>query len=302
MHGAELLDGKDETSIHTNGRTHDGMRANFIGPDLGPNPAAVKSEVTLDTRPAEGLADNDDSYVDRAKKDLDSCHAYRVESLPGSHKFGSEFIVAIAGDPDPAAKESDVVWGLTADLSDTIPSQDRAMYLSKSVNGGVTWTQVARLDSRYFDAKIGEGLRNELSVSPGGTDFVITTQKGAFQVFPGSGTSDAMVRAIAGPRVPRPRPRLTRPKRPGDPIMAGVVRMTADGKHMMIGYGYFDLNPRIFTYHKDEAGHGSKISLFLIFRAIWISCPWSLMTRRLRVQPHSISGPETRPIDSICRR
>ena len=62
------------------------------------------------------------------------------------------------------------------------------MYISKSVDGGETWTQVVRLDSRYFDAKIGEGLRNELSVSPGGTDFVITTQKGAFQVFPGSGT------------------------------------------------------------------------------------------------------------------
>ena len=162
--------------------------------------------------------------------------------------------MAIADDSDPEASDRDVVWGLTVDVSDTIPSQDRAMYISKSTDSGVTWTQIARLDSRYFDAKIGEGLRNELSVSPGGTDFVITTQKGAFQVFPGPGTSDALVRAIPGPRVPRPRPRLTRPKRPGDPIMAGVVRMTADGKHMMIGYGYFDLNPRILTYHRDEAG------------------------------------------------
>ena len=36
--------------------------------------------------------------------------------------------------------------------------------------------------------------------------------------------------------------------------MAGVVRITADGKHMMVGYGYFDLNPHIFTYHKDDGG------------------------------------------------
>lgn len=215
-----------------------------------PNQAAFRSDV----EPARTVANSDDRGAGSAERDLESCHAYKVKSLPGSQRFGSDFIVAIAGDPDPEAADRDAVWGLTVDVSDTIPSQDRAMYISKSTDNGATWNQVVRLDSRYFDAKIGEGLRNELSVSPGGTDFVITTQRGAFQVFPGSGTSDAMVRAIPGPRVPRPRPRLTRPKRPGDPIMAGVVRMTGDGKHMMVGYGYFDLNPRIFTYHRDEAG------------------------------------------------
>ena len=196
----------------------------------------------------------DQSRHDDAKKDLDSCRAYRVTSLPGSHHFGSEFIVAMASDPDPKAEGPDVVWGLTADLSDTIPSWDWAMYISKSIDGGETWTQVARLDSNYFNAKIGEGLRNGLSVSSGGTDLVITTQRGAFQVLPESSASGAVVKSIAGPRVPHPRPRLSRPKRAGDPIMAGVVQITADGKHMMVGYGYFDLNPQIFTYHKDDAG------------------------------------------------
>ncbi len=202
----------------------------------------------------DSLSASDDSDTDHAKKDPDICRVHRVTSLPGSHHFGSEFIVAMASDPDPKASGSDVVWALTADLSDTIPSSDRAMYISKSIDGGETWTQVARLDSNYFNAKIGEGLRNGLSVSSGGSDLVITTQRGAFQVLPESSASGAVVKSIAGPRVPHPRPRLSRPKRAGDPIMAGVVQITADGKHMMVGYGYFDLNPQIFTYHKGDGG------------------------------------------------
>jgi hypothetical protein len=191
------------------------------------------------------------------KNDSDSCHAHRVTSLPGSHAFGSEFIVAMASDPDPEAKDSSTVWALTADLSDTIPASDRAMYISKSVDGGETWIQVVRLDSRYFDAKIGEGLRNGLSVSPGAADLVITTQRGAFQVIPQSGDSDAVVKSIPGLRVPHPRPRLSRPKKAGDPLMAGVVQITSDGKEMVVGYGYFDLKPQLITYHK--AGDGSWI-------------------------------------------
>lgn len=33
-------------------------------------------------------------------------------------------------------------------------------------------------------------------------------------------------------------------------MRAGVVKITGDGKRMIIGYGYFDLNPQIFTYHR----------------------------------------------------
>jgi hypothetical protein len=86
---------------------------------------------------------------------------------------------------------------------------------------------------------------------------VITTQEGAFQVFPQSGTSDTVVNSIVGPRVPHPRPELSIPKNEGDPVRAGVVAITADGKHMIVGYGYFDLNPQLFTYHRDN--HGSWI-------------------------------------------
>jgi hypothetical protein len=126
-----------------------------------------------------------------AIKDLDSCRVHEVRNLPGSHEFGSNFVEAMAGDPNPRAKDRNVVWGLTADLSSKVPAQERAMYISRSSDGGKTWTQVARVDSQYFDADIGEGERNGLSVSPGGTEFVITTQRGAFQVIPQSGTRES---------------------------------------------------------------------------------------------------------------
>jgi hypothetical protein len=201
---------------------------------------------------AVGAASNKSDHDD-AKKDLDSCHIHQVQSLPGSHQFGSDFIEAMASDPNPRANANDV-WGLTADLSSKVPSKDQAMYISKSTDGGKTWTQVARVDSRYFDAGIGEGERNGLAVSPGGTDFVITTQMGAFQVLPLPATSDTAVRPIAGPRVLQPDLTVTIPKKKGDPVKGGAVKITADGKHLIVSYGYFDLDPQIFTYHKGDDG------------------------------------------------
>ena len=189
-----------------------------------------------------------------AKNDLDSCRVHRVTGFPGSHYFGSDFIETIASDPDPDAEDPDIIWGLTADLSDQVPFRDRAMYISKSTDGGATWTQVARVDSRYFDAGIAEGLRNGLIVSPGGAYFVITTQRGAFQVFARPGTSESLVKAIAGPRVPDTPPKLSVTKKAGDPIRANVVGMTADGEHLIVGYGYFDRDPKMFSYHKDNDG------------------------------------------------
>ena len=193
-----------------------------------------------------------DSSNGDAGDGLDHCRVRRVTSLPGSHQFASDFIEAIASDPDPGATDPDVIWGLTADLSNAVPVQDQAMYISKSTNGGATWTQVARVDSRYFDARIGEGLRNGLSVSPRGTYFVITTQRGAFQVFPQPGTSETLVKAIVGPRVPYTPPKIPIPKKGGDPVRANVVEMTADGRRLIVGYGYFDLDPQILSYHKGQ--------------------------------------------------
>jgi hypothetical protein len=43
-------------------------------------------------------------------------------------------------------------------------------------------------------------------------------------------------------------------KKAGDPLRANVVEMTSDGSHLIIGYGYFDLDPKIFSYHKDATG------------------------------------------------
>jgi hypothetical protein len=177
-----------------------------------------------------------------------------VTSLPGSRQFGSDFLEAMATDPGPRAKNAGVVWGLTADLSSKVPAQDRAMYISKSTDSGKTWTLVARVDSKYFNADIGEGERNGLGVAPGGREFVITTQLGAFQVLPQSGASDAVVRPIAGPRVPEPDPEVTIPKKKGDPETAGAVEISADGKHMIVGYGYFDLQPQLVTYRKGKDG------------------------------------------------
>lgn len=205
------------------------------------------------TPPSHPPAIQSPAPLNSARKDLDTCRSHEVTSLPGSHQFASDFLETTATDP----KDSRLVWGLTADLSDRVSAAERAIYISKSTDGGETWNKVARVDSRYFDADIAEGLRNGLAVYPGGTDFVITTQKGAFQVFPQRGESDAIVKPIAGPRVPHPLPRLSIPKKEGDPVRAGVVTMTADGRRMIVGYGYFDLNPQLFTYHRDT--HGSWI-------------------------------------------
>ena len=188
--------------------------------------------------------------ADDAKRDLDTCHIHEVKTLPGSHYFGSDFIEAMAGDRR-------TVWALTADLSSKVPENNRALYISKSTDGGKTWTQAAAVDSRYFDAGIGEGERNGLAVFPGGTEFVLTTQRGAFQVFAKSG----VVRSIPGPRVVQPDTTVTIPKKAGDPVTANVVKITADGKRLLVGYGYFDLNPQIFTYRKAADGSWIKDGL-----------------------------------------
>jgi len=201
-------------------------------------------------RSAQASTDRSDDVQD----DLESCRVHRVTSLPGSHGFAGDFIEAIASDPDPRANGSGVLWGLTADLSEAVSERQQAMYISKSTDGGATWSEVAHVDSRYFDAKVGEGLRNGFIAAPGGAYFVITTQKGAFQVVPQPGGAAAQVRRIAGPTVPDTPPKIPITKRPGEPVRANVVEMTADGSRLIIGYGYFDRSPLIFRYRKDAEG------------------------------------------------
>lgn len=185
---------------------------------------------------------------------LDDCQTYQVRPFPGSGSFASDFIEAFAEDPAASSARSGVLWGLTADLSSLVPASQRAMFISRSDDGGRSWRSVARLGPAYFDADIGEGERNGLAVYPRGTDFVVTTQRGAFQVIPRKNGLDPVVKAIAGPRVPRPDPEITIPKHEGDPVTANVVKITRDGRRLIVGYGYFDLNPRILTYRRTKGG------------------------------------------------
>jgi hypothetical protein len=184
----------------------------------------------------------------------ESCRVHQVTAFPGSHLFGTDFIETIATDPEPDANDPMVIWGLTADLSESVPPQQQAMYISKSADGGATWTSIARVDSRYFDAQIAEGLRNGLAVLPGGNEFVITTQRGAFQVLAQPDSYKPVVKAIPGPRVPDSPPKIPIPKKSGEPVRANIVAITADGQRMIIGYGYFDLEPQIFEYHRGDDG------------------------------------------------
>ena len=66
--------------------------------------------------------------------------------------------------------------------------------------------------------------------------------------------SSVVVKPIAGPLVPDTRPKVPIPKQAGQPVRAGVVLISADGKRMLIGYGYFDLTPQIFIYRRDKQG------------------------------------------------
>jgi len=191
-----------------------------------------------------------------ADEGLNGCRVHEVRDLPGSHQFASGFIEAMA--TDPAAKDPDALWGLTADLSSKVPAEDRALYVSKSIDGGKSWTEVARVDSKHLDAGIGEGERNGLGVAPGGNEFVVTTQRGAFQVIPNSSPVDAVVKPIEGLIESQPASQMTITKRVGEPVKGGSVLITADGKHLVISYGYFDRDPHIFAYKKDDDGSWVK--------------------------------------------
>ena len=44
------------------------------------------------------------------------------------------------------------------------------------------------------------------------------------------------------------------PKVEGDPVRANIVGITPDGQRLIVGYGYFDLAPQIFSYHRSRNG------------------------------------------------
>ncbi len=189
-----------------------------------------------------------------ARRDLAACRAYPVADLPGSHRFTADFLETIVTDPAPRPFDVNTIWALSADLDASVPETDRALYLSRSDNGGRTWRRLARIGPRYYDANISEGQRNGLAVTPGGRDFVITTQDGAFRLIPQRDPDAPVIQRIPGPVVPAVRPDVVIAKKTGDPVRAGVVLITADGQRMIIAYGYFDDNPQLFTYHRASDG------------------------------------------------
>ena len=199
-----------------------------------------------------GTAQSPAPRTNSAASDLDRCRVHRITGFPGSHQFASDFIETLA--TDPADPDSETIYGLTADLTDVVPFNDRAMYISRSTNGGETWTEVARIPNNYFDAALGEGIFNGLVVSPGADYFIVTTQRGAFQIFPPTSAASTRIIPIPGPRVPYTPPKVRIAKQPGDPVRANVAAMTPDGEHLIIGYGYFDLDPKLFSYHTDQSG------------------------------------------------
>jgi hypothetical protein len=173
----------------------------FTGTWARAQPAFASDQAASPAAPAQGPPPSIPAGgAELSKTDLESCRAHRVTGLPGSHHFGSDFIEVVATDPARNPNSPETLWALTADLSSKVPFRSRAMYISSSSDGGSTWTEVARIDSRYFDARIGEGLRNGLLVSHGAADFLVTTQRGAFQVIPQPRASDPVVRPIPGPR------------------------------------------------------------------------------------------------------
>jgi hypothetical protein len=71
---------------------------------------------------------------------------------------------------------------------------------------------------------------------------------------PDGAIKPAAVRYIAGPRVPHLRPWVSITKKEGDPVRAAAAKITADGRRMIVAYGYFDMDPQIFSYHRGRGG------------------------------------------------
>jgi hypothetical protein len=108
--------------------------------------------------------------------DLKACKIHRETSLPGSGQFASDFIENISRDP----ANPNHAYAITADISSGV--SPKAMYISQSNDGGKTWQKVAKMDPSYFDV-YSDGMRNQISVSSGGKDVVVTTSKWCRSIF-----------------------------------------------------------------------------------------------------------------------
>jgi hypothetical protein len=163
---------------------------------------------------------------------LGSCATQRV-SVPGSHQYASEFMEKIVSAPNA---NPPALFGISADLSSAaVKSNQEAMHISKSTDGGKTWTEVSKIKSDYYS--ISDGLYNGLGVSVDGKNIAFTTKKGVFALNPNGNPTDAFTKLS--------------PADDSQPA-ATDVQISPDGKHMAASYGFFDQKATVVTYHLEN--------------------------------------------------
>jgi hypothetical protein len=62
-----------------------------------------------------------------SKQNANDCYVREVKTLPGSHAYAADFVEVMATDPSlkasDRARDRNVLWGLSADLSDEVPAE-----------------------------------------------------------------------------------------------------------------------------------------------------------------------------------
>jgi len=118
-----------------------------------------RSTPALDSSTSAVLpAKNDGSTSDEPE----SCRVRRVTAFPGSHLFATDFIETIATDPESDADDTRAMWGLTADLSEGVPPQQQAMYISKSIAGVAEFAPFGKITEEHFDKLFNINVKGTL--------------------------------------------------------------------------------------------------------------------------------------------
>jgi hypothetical protein len=161
-----------------------------------------------------------------------SCATQRV-SVPGSHQYASEFMEKIVSAPNA---NPPALFGISADLSSAaVKTNQDAMHISKSIDGGKTWMEVSKIKSDYYS--ISDGLYNGLGVSSDGKNLAFSTRKGVFALNSNGNPADAFTKLS--------------PADASQPA-ATDVQISPDGKHMAASYGFFDQKATVVTYHLEN--------------------------------------------------
>ena len=116
--------------------------------------------------------------ADRKLNPDDSCPSAQ---LPSNGGFGGNYIKGVTADPD----NPKILYG----ISEHIEGGEHAMYISRSEDGGKTWSAVSKINptnSKKEDVMTStESASNSLVVNKGSPkSFVFTTKAGGFRAFP----------------------------------------------------------------------------------------------------------------------